>query len=253
MKAIYDEIGAHYSVMRCTDPQIAGQLYPLLDGATRVINIGAGAGSYEPEGMDLVAVEPSLEMISQRKPDAYPVEQAFAENLPFNDNSFSHAMTVLSMHHWSDRPLAFQEVNRVATEQFIAITWDPTSAPFWLTRDYFPEIYEEDQRIFPDLEELRTYFDSVRITPLEIPADCKDGLLPAFWKRPEAYLRDEVRQSTSAFAKLKDQKPGLKKLERDLSSGAWKERNQSILRKSSLDVGFRLVSAKIRNKGVPSG
>ena len=250
MKAIYDDIGIHYSVTRCTDPEIASQLYPLLDGASRIINIGAGAGSYEPEGMELVAVEPSTEMISQRKSGSYPVERAFAEKLPFDDNSFSHAMTILSMHHWSNTSLAFDEINRVATERFVAITWDPKAAPFWLTRDYFPEIYKEDQQIFPDLEKLGAYFDSVCIEPLEIPADCKDGLLPAFWKRPEAYLQKEVRQASSAFAKLKDQTAGLQKLKEDLASGVWKKRNRSILNRSSLDVGFKLISAAIRKKDV---
>ena len=140
MNAIYDRIGVNYSVTRCTDPQVAQQLYAELQGATRIINIGAGTGSYEPENFDLVAVEPSAEMIAQRAADAYHVEQAFAESLPFDDNSFSHAMSVLSMHHWVDRPQAFSEINRVATEKFVTITWDPDSEPFWLTRDYFPEI-----------------------------------------------------------------------------------------------------------------
>ena len=137
MDAIYDEIGVNYSVTRGTDPRIAEQLYAELEGATRIVNIGAGTGSYEPEDVPLVAVEPSAEMISQRKAGSHPVEQASAEKLPFDDNSFSHAMTVLSMHHWVDKPLAFSEINRVAMEKFVAITWDPASEPFWLTRDYF--------------------------------------------------------------------------------------------------------------------
>src|SRR6185436_6262005 len=158
MDAIYDNIGHNYSVTRCTDPKIAKQLYDELHGATRIVNIGAGTGSYEPENIELVAVEPSSVMISQRKVGSHRVEQAFAENLPFENSSFSHAMTVLSMHHWQDRARAFREINRVTTQKFVAITWDPKSEPFWLTRDYFPEIYEMDKRIFPDFEELNEYF-----------------------------------------------------------------------------------------------
>ncbi|MCB0213305.1 MAG: class I SAM-dependent methyltransferase, partial [Anaerolineae bacterium] len=182
MNAIYDDIGATYSVTRCTDPKIAKQLYAELQGATRIVNIGAGTGSYEPENVDLVAVEPSAKMIAQRKSGSHPVEQAFAEKLPFEDNTFSHAMTVLSMHHWENRALAFSEINRVATEKFIAITWDPHSEPFWLTRDYFPEIHATDMRIFPALEEFNDHFDDVIMTPLEIPSDCQDGFFAAFWK-----------------------------------------------------------------------
>ncbi len=247
MDALYDQIGVNYSVTRCTDPAIAKQLYAELDGATSIVNIGAGAGSYEPSGMSLVAVEPSEKMIAQRKPGAYPVKQAYAEQLPFEDNSFSHAMTVLSMHHWEDRPLAFSEINRVATEKFVAITWDPQFDSFWLTRDYFPEIYEMDKLIFPTMEEFAAHFGSVQISPINIPENCEDGLLAAFWKRPEAYLRSEVRQATSAFAKLPNLSVGLRKLEEDLESSEWAKKNQAILNKPSLDVGYRLISAQIRN------
>jgi SAM-dependent methyltransferase len=247
MATLYDDIGVNYSVTRCTDPKIAEQLYAELKGATRIINIGAGTGSYEPDNVELVAVEPASEMISQRKPGSQSVQQASAEKLPFDDRSFSHAMTVNSMHHWKDRALAFSEINRVATERFVAITWDPSSEPFWLTRDYFPEIYEMDKRIFPGMNEFIYYFDEVRITPLQIPSDCQDGLLAAFWKRPEAYLSSKVRQSTSPFSKIKRLSEGLRKLEDDLATGTWAKNNRAILSLPSLDVGYRLVSAKVRN------
>ena len=247
MDAIYDDIGIIYSLTRCTDPKIAKQLYSELQGATRIVNIGAGTGSYEPENVELVAVEPSSKMISQRKIGSHKVERVFAEELPFENSSFSHAMTVLSMHHWENRELAFSEINRVATEKFVAVTWDPKSDPFWLTRDYFPEIYETDKCIFPELEELKEYFDEVKISPLQIPSDCKDGLLAAFWKRPEAYLSSNVRQSMSAFFKIKNLVEGLQMLEDDLASGVWAKNNHAILSSTSLDVGYRVISASVRN------
>lgn len=247
MNPLYDAIGTNYAVTRRTDPQIAQQLYAELAGATQIVNIGAGTGSYEPEGVDLVAVEPSAEMISQRKSGAHPVEQAFAEKLPFADNSFSHAMTVLSMHHWTNRAAAFREINRVATERFVAITWDPTAEPFWLTRDYFPEIYETDKAIFPDLAELEEYFAEVKIRPLQIPNNCQDGFFAAFWQRPEAYLSSQVRQAMSPFAKITSLSEGLQKLKTDLTSGAWAAKNHAILGVPFLDAGYRLVTAKVRN------
>ena len=246
MNAIYDDIGNKYAVTRGTDPKIAKQLYDELQGATRIVNIGAGTGSYEPEDMDLVAVEPSSVMIAQRKAGSHPVEQAFAEKLPFENDSFSHAMTVLSMHHWQDRGRAFQEINRVATQKFVAITWDPAAEPFWLTRDYFPEIYEMDKEIFPGLGELSEYFDDVIMRPLMIPSDCTDGFLTAFWKRPEAYLQSAVRQAMSPFSKIKNLTKGLQKLEDDLASGQWAKNNHALLDAAYLDVGYRLITARVR-------
>ena len=246
MTALYDDIGKGYSATRCTDPKIAAQLHLELEGATRIVNIGAGTGSYEPDNAELVAVEPSSAMIVQRKRDSYRVEKAFAEKLPFEDDSFSHAMTVNSLHHWRSRDLAFREINRVATEKFIAITWDPDADPFWLTRDYFPEIYAMDKLIFPRLNELDKYFDDVSVKPLLIPNDCRDGLLAAFWQRPSAYLDGKVRQSMSAFFKIKNLAQGLQNLADDIASGAWREKNRAILDSLSLDVGYKLITAKTR-------
>lgn len=248
MKPIYDKIGIDYAVMRRTDPTIARQLYAELQGATRIINIGAGTGSYEPDDTPLVAVEPSAEMIAQRPVGSHRVEQGSAENLPFDDNSFSHAMTILSIHHWQDRARAYSEINRVATEKFVAITWDPNAEPFWLTRDYFPEIHAADSNIFPEMEAFNDHFDEVVVMPLQIPSDCQDGFFAAYWKRPEAYLSATVRQSMSPFAKIGNLAEGLQRLEDDLASGAWAQKNHHLLSASSFDAGYRIVSAKVRNR-----
>ena len=131
MEAIYDQIGTGYTVTRCTDPKIEAQIKDEQINAKNIIDIGAGSGSYEPKGVNLVAVEPSIEMINQRGTHSYPVKQAKADKLPFPDNSFSHAMTVLSMHHWENRQQAFYEIKRVTTTtKFIAIKWLPDAAPF---------------------------------------------------------------------------------------------------------------------------
>lgn len=245
MEAIYDQIGTGYTVTRCTDPKIEAQINHELINAKNIINIGAGSGSYEPKGVNLVAIEPSIEMINQRSKLSYPVKQAKADKLPFPDNSFSHAMTVLSMHHWENRQQAFNEIKRVTTTKFIAITWLPDAAPFWLTRDYFPEIYEIDRQIFPSINELKKSFNSIEVKPLLIPDDCKDGFLACFWKRPEAYLQKDVRSAISTFSKITNLAAGLERLENDLATGEWNKRNADLLSKSYLDVGYRIVSVDL--------
>ena len=246
MKTLYDSIGDRYASSRRTEPRIARQIFRELVGARHLINIGAGTGSYEPPGLDMVAVEPSGRMIAQRPATACRAVRASAESLPFEDNSFSHAMTVLSVHHWTDRDRGFREISRVATDRFIMVTWDPHAPPFWLTRDYFPEIIGTDLLIFPELDELQDYFDDVRVRPLMIPEDCTDGFLAAFWKRPEAYLDPKVRASISTFAKSEDLAPGLESLASDLASGRWADINSEVLGLSELDAGYRLVTANIR-------
>jgi hypothetical protein len=97
------------------------------------------------------------------------------------------------------------------------------------------------------LDELNDYFVEVKIDPLKILGDCKDGMLAAFWKRPEAYLSGAVRQSISAFSKIQNLSEGLQKLKDDFASGVWAKNNHAILSSSSLDVGYRLISARVKN------
>ena len=247
MGAIYDKIGTNYSSNRRTDSRIAKQIHRHLKHAKRILNIGAGTGSYEPNHIELVALEPSSKMIAQRKQDAHPTVQAFAEKLPFEDNSFTHAMAILSMHHWEDKKLAFHEINRVVSQRFVVLTWNPDAPPFWLTRDYFPEFHLTDQVIFPSVNELGNYFEKVEVSPLLIPDDCEDGFMAAYWKRPEAYLIEEIRQSISAFSKIEDPSRGLKQLGKDIASGKWEEKNQVILKEKKLDAGYVIINATVKN------
>lgn len=238
MDAVYDKIGEGYSIGRKTDPKISSFLNQFLDGSESILNIGAGAGSYEPIHKNLIAVEPSLEMIRQRPKNSHLVKQAFAEQLPFKDASFSHSMTVLSMHHWSDRNAAFNEIKRVTTNRFIAVTWNPNSEPYCLTKDYFPEIHEIDKSIFPSLDELSNTFAGIKNYPLEIPVGCVDGFTAAYWARTAAYLDSKIRSGMSTFVKINNHDDGLRKLKADLNSGVWQEKNNGIESLSKLDVGY---------------
>ena len=62
---VYDKIGATYAVTGRPDPRIGALIRAALSDARSVINIGAGAGSYEPS-QTVLAVEPSPVMIRQR-------------------------------------------------------------------------------------------------------------------------------------------------------------------------------------------
>ena len=66
MTALYDRIGLNYAELRKPDPRIAAQIDAALGSARTILNVGAGTGSYEPQGREVTALEPSLEMIRQR-------------------------------------------------------------------------------------------------------------------------------------------------------------------------------------------
>jgi SAM-dependent methyltransferase len=105
----YDVIGANYTLRRRADPRIAASINSALGDARRLLNVGAGTGSYEPADRLVMAVEPSRIMIAQRPPTAARAVQAVAEALPFWDGSFDAAMAVLSVHHWKDAQRGIRE------------------------------------------------------------------------------------------------------------------------------------------------
>ena len=66
MSALYDRIGRSYVATRAEDPRIAAVIHAALGDARTVLNVGAGAGAYEPRDRDVTAVEPSAVMRAQR-------------------------------------------------------------------------------------------------------------------------------------------------------------------------------------------
>src|ERR671911_731627 len=120
----YDVIGAEYAATRREDPRIAALIHAALGDARTIVNVGAGAGSYEPRDRDVIAVEPSPVMLAQRPVGAAPAVQASAEALPFADGAFDAAMAILSDHHWPDRARGLRELRRVASRRAVVFQCD---------------------------------------------------------------------------------------------------------------------------------
>jgi SAM-dependent methyltransferase len=242
---LYDTIGTTYTVTRRTEPRIAARIWAALGDARTVLNIGAGTGSYEPSDRYVLAVEPSARMRSQRPQGAAPCLAGFAENLPFDDQSFDAAMAVCTVHHWQDPIAGLREMQRVARRVvvFLFDTSDP--GQFWLTRDYLPEF--ADLRSVKILASPTKLADAIgaRMEPLPIPWDCADGLFEAYWRRPEAYLDENVRRGMSIWASVGPdaENRAVRSLREDLASGRWSERNGDLIHLDATDLGARLLIA----------
>jgi SAM-dependent methyltransferase len=239
---IYERIGHGYAQRRQPDARIATRIDRALGNARTVVNVGAGAGSYEPDDRDVVALEPSPVMIGQRRAGAAPVVRGIAESLPFADASFDVALAVLSVHHWSDPDAGLADLRRVARRQ-VVLTWDPdVQARFWFVRDYLPEwtAYEASKAT---LARIVDALPGARVEPVLVPSDCSDGFGCAFWRRPAAYLDPDVRASISVLSLLDAAviRRATEQLERDLRSGAWRERNRDLLDREEYDGGYRLI------------
>ena len=242
--ALYDTIGVNYAQLRQTDPRLAAAIHAPLAGARTVLNLGAGAGSYEPDWAEVTAVEPSAEMIRQRpEGDRARVVQGVAEALPFADGAFDAAMAVLTVHHWTDVPRGLAEMRRVTRGPVVILTFDPLTSGFWLA-DYLPELIELDKGQMPGLADFEAALGPVTRIPVPIPHDCIDGLLCAYWRRPRAYLDARLRAAMSPFSKIADPTEGLARLADDLDSGAWQGRYGHLLGLEALDLGYHLVVAR---------
>ena len=243
MQAKYDSIGSDYAKLRRPDPRIAAAINAALGEAGTVLNVGAGAGNYEPVGRQVTALEPSMAMIRQRPPSAATVVQGYAEELPFADASFDATMAVLTVHHWTDQARALVELRRVSRGPVVILTYDPAFRGFWLA-DYLPELVALDEAQMPPMADYAAALGPVDIVPVPIPNDCTDGFLCAYWRRPAAYLDAQVRAAMSSFHALGDVSAALTRLELDLDSGAWEARYEALLELDALDCGYRLVAAR---------
>jgi SAM-dependent methyltransferase len=242
-RPIYDEIGPGYAAVRQEDPRVAVQLLRALGDAAPVLNVGAGAGSYEPRDRDLVAVEPSRTMIDQRPVGAAPVLQGVADRLPVADRSFGAGLALLTVHHWPDPLAGLAELRRAVRGAVVILTFDQSvHLDQWLVTDYLPEMAALD-RALPTPEAMAAALGRGRIEVVPVPADCRDGFCHAWWRRPRAYLSPVIRAGISGIARLPAAtvQRAMQQLEQDLDDGRWQRAHADLLQRDAIDAGYRLV------------
>lgn len=221
----YDSKNHDYAAIRKADPRIGEYVRKSLDGSKTVLNVGAGTGSYEPEEKFVIAVEPSSVMRAKRLAlDRNPAVNAKADDLPFDNKSFDAVMAILTIHHWPDLKAGLLEMKRVAKKRITILTYDPERLDVFWNVNYFPELIEIERSRYPQLSYIAECLaEKMKITNIKIPLDCTDGFQEAFYGRPEAFLREEVRNAQSAWGFLdkKIESQYIKKLSDDLTSGEW--------------------------------
>ena len=242
----YDSIGQGYATTRREDPRFRELILAALDNASSVVNVGAGAGSYEPRDRYVVAVEPSVVMMAQRARQLAPAVRAIAQALPLGDGSVEGAMSVLSLHHWDEyQEQGVRELRRVATGPVVIMTCDPeVSASMWLMADYLPEVAEMDYRIFPSMQRLSNWLGGqTRVDVVPIPRDVRDWTLMSFWAHPERVLDAAARKATSGFSRMRPEVVNrvVAAVRRDLDDGTWEARHGELRERDQYDAGLRLI------------
>jgi len=240
----YEQVPA-YSRRRQTDPRIEALVHAALGPARTVVNVGAGAGSYEPLDRHVIAVEPSRSMRSQRPPDRVPAIDAVAERLPLDDDAVDAAMATVTVHQWADGEAGLRELRRVARDTVVVLTFDGDALDrFWLA-DYAPELIAAERRRYPAVERICALLGGATVQSVPIPIDCRDGFTEAFYARPEAFLDPSVRSSQSAWSFVAEEvvERTVARLADDLATGEWDRRFGHLRSQPTFAGSLRLIVA----------
>ncbi|MFG3367218.1 class I SAM-dependent methyltransferase [Streptomyces sp. NPDC048156] len=222
----YGTVGTGYAHYRRPDERIARVIAEAIGDARTVLNVGAGTGSYETAARTITAVEPSLAMRAQRPAQLATAIDAVAEDLPFADEQFDAAMTLFSVHQWTDVEAGLRELRRVTRGPVAVLTCDPARVrDFWLY-EYAPDVLDTEARRYPPLHRLTAALGgTTTVQYIPIPLDCTDGFNEAYYGRPELLLNPAARQACSAWSFIDDRarQDFDISLRRALGSGAWDE------------------------------
>jgi len=246
--ANYGVIGANYTLFRQPDPFIAEFIRKALGDARTVLNVGAGAGSYEPIDRDVTALEPSASMRAQR-PGHLPIAMdGVAEKLPFADKSFDASMATFSVHQWQDLKAGLGEMRRVTRGPVLILSCDPSELDrFWLNF-YAPEAIAVEARRYPSIRAIDEGLGGAsEIIAVPIPLTCTDGFSEAYYGRPERLLEPGARLANSAWSFL-DPAVGARfvaDLRRDLDDGSWDAKYGSLRRQAYYEGSLRLVVNRV--------
>lgn len=240
----YTRYGIGYAAHRRGDPRIAELIHAALDPSGPVLNVGAGAGSYEPSGRPVLAVEPAEAMLAQRPTGSAAVIRALAGALPLAEDAVTSSMATVTIHQWPDPAAGLAELRRVTVGPVVVLTFDPQALDtLWLAR-YSPELYAAESRRYPSIDSvIGALGPRATAVPVPVPFDCSDGFTEAFYGRPEAFLDPAVRRSQSAwsFVGARAEARAVDNLASDLTSGRWDERFGHLRRQPTFVGSLRLV------------
>lgn len=245
--ADYGKIGRDYASYRQPEPAIEALIGRALGSARAVLNVGAGAGSYEPRNRDVTALEPSASMRAQRPAHLVRAIDGVAESLPYPDRHFDAAMTTFSVHQWRDLDEGLREMRRVARGPVIVLSCDPDLVQrFWLN-DYAPEVLSAEARRYPALDHMRAVLGGAsEIMPVPIPLMCRDGFNEAYYGRPERLLDPAARLACSAWSFVSEETAAgyVAHLRGELESGEWDRKYGHLRKAPDFDGSLWLVVAR---------
>lgn len=100
------------------------------------LDVGTGSGLFAEEfskrGLKVAAIDPNPEMVaaSQKFLKGFDIREAFAEKIPFEDNSFDLVFMGLVLHEVNDYLQSIKELYRVAIKEVSILEWEYAEEEF---------------------------------------------------------------------------------------------------------------------------
>ena len=232
----YDKIGINYNETRKADPYLVSRLYELLapKSDNLYLDIGSGTGNYtialHQKGIPFIGVEPADKMleVARKKCSTIDWRKGKAEKIPLERQSVNGIIASLTIHHWQDLEIAFQELYRVLqpNSHLVIFTSTPKQMKGYWLNHYFPKMLEASILQMPSFELIQEHlqnsgFQSIITEKYFVQDDLQDLFLYAGKNKPEYYLHPMIRKGISSFsslANLEEIKQGLAQLEKDISA-----------------------------------
>lgn len=234
---IFDQIGKGYNNTRQADPFICETLYKFLEPqpGKLYLDLGCGTGNYTvclaDKGCAFWGIDPSELMLQQAKLKTDKINwlAGQAENIPVKDKTFNGAIATLTIHHWTNLPIAFNELYRVlkSKSKFVLFTSTPDQMQGYWLNHYFPDMMHRSNALMPSYEPIKSAMLNSGFTNLTtekyfVQNDLKDLFLYSGKNNPELYFDPVFRQGISSFtisAVREEVETGLEKLSSDIKTG----------------------------------
>jgi len=244
-------IGVDYNLSRKADPYLVERFIEQLDPTPEglYLDIGCGTGNYTSEfeklGFSFIGIDPSNEMLDQAKLQNSSIDWRIgtAAETGLEDECVNGITVCLTIHHWPDLHLAFQELCRVLKGNGKTVIF--TSAPeqtkgYWL-HHYFPEMITAASQQLPAINLVGDALAASGLTirsmeNYSVLPDLQDLFLYSGKHNPSAYFNEQLRKGISSFQDLASQaeiSKGLMALKLDIDSGKVNE----IIRSYKNDIG----------------
>jgi hypothetical protein len=151
---------------------------------------------------------------------------------------------VATVHQWPDLLGGLSEMRRVSRGPVVIVAFDGDALDRYWLNAYAPDLIAAEKRRYPPIDLIAAHVGAhPSVTPIPIPLDCSDGILEAFYGRPERLLDPAVRraQSSWGFIDSAAESRFVTNLSTDLAAGRWDTRHGHLRTQIAYEGSLRLI------------